>query len=220
MKRLSASILAADALHLDRAVADAERAGVEWIHVDVMDGHFVPNLTMGPQVVEALRRATRLPLDVHLMIEEPDRYLEAFISAGADWVSVHAEVARHLDRTLARIRELGAHPSVTLNPATPLDALDHALGDTEMVLLMSVNPGFAGQAFIPAVLSKIRALRGRIDAAGANVLIEVDGGLNPETIGSVAAAGADVLVAGSAIFNSRPVEENVRALRRAILPQA
>jgi ribulose-phosphate 3-epimerase len=220
MKRISASILAADALHLDRAVADAERAGVDWIHVDVMDGHFVPNLTMGPQVVEALRRATRLPLDVHLMIEEPDRYLEAFVSAGADWVSVHAEVARHLNRTLARIRELGAHPAVTLNPATPLDALDHALGDAEMVLLMSVNPGFAGQAFIPAVLPKIRALRRRIDEAGAGTMIEVDGGLNPETIGPVAAAGADVLVAGSAIFNSRPVEENVRALRRAIAPQA
>ena len=216
MKKLSASILAADAGHLARAAREAEEAGVDWIHVDVMDGHFVPNLTMGPQVVAALRRATKLPLDVHLMIEEPGRYLEAFAKAGADWISVHAETAVHLNRLIQNIRELGAHASVTLNPATPLDSLEYVLDDVDMVLLMSVNPGFAGQKMIPAVIPKIRALCRMRDERGARALIEVDGGLHPKTISAAADAGADVLVAGSAIFNERPVAENVNALRRAV----
>jgi ribulose-phosphate 3-epimerase len=212
MKRLSASILSADFGHLADQIQRVASAGADWIHVDVMDGHFVPNITMGPPLVRSIREITKLPLDVHLMIENPDRYLEAFVEAGADRVGVHPEACVHLHRTLQRIRELGASPTVTLNPATPLDAIRYVLGRVDMVLLMTVNPGFSGQTFLPEVLPKIRELRKRIDDSRLPVLIEVDGGIHLETIGDALAAGADVFVSGSAIFSEGCIEENVRSL--------
>jgi len=214
MRRLSASILAADFGHLQDQVQRAEAAGVDWIHVDVMDGHFVPNITMGPPVVRGIREMSRLPLDVHLMIENPDRYLEAFVDAGADRLGVHVEACTHLHRTLQHIRRLGARPTATLNPATPLSALDYVLDSVDMVLLMTVNPGFSGQEFIPEVLPKIRQLRDRIDNAGLSVLIEVDGGIRPHNLGDVLTAGADVVVSGSGVFGGGRIEENVASFER------
>ncbi|MFZ5449505.1 MAG: ribulose-phosphate 3-epimerase [Thermodesulfobacteriota bacterium] len=213
MKKLSASILSADFGRLAEQVKAAEDAGVDWIHVDVMDGHFVPNITIGPVVTQALKRATRLPLDVHLMISNPERYVEDFIKAGADWLGIHVEATVHLERLIQQIKEAGAKATVTLNPATPLNCLEYVLKDVDMVLLMSVNPGFSGQKFIPAVLPKLRRLRQMIDEQGLPTLIQVDGGVHVNTIGDLSVAGADVFVSGSGLFNDKPIAENVRRLR-------
>lgn len=216
MRRLSASILSADFGRLEEEVKAVQSAGTDWIHVDVMDGHFVPNITIGPDVVRAIRKATNLPLDVHLMIEKPERYLHAFVEAGADWLGVHVEACPHLHRTLQHIRELGARPVVTLNPATPLCSIEHILAETDMVLLMTVNPGFGGQKFIASTLPKIRACRRMIDEQQRPVLLEVDGGVNAETAGELALAGVDVFVAGSAVFNAGDYSGNIQALKRGM----
>ena len=213
MKKLSASILSADFGKLAEEVSKAERAGVDWIHVDVMDGHFVPNITIGPDVVRAVRRCTNLPMDVHLMIENPDRYLDEFVDAGADWLGVHVEVSPHLHRTVQRIRELGAKPCATLNPATPLSAVECVLEDVDMVLLMTVNPGFGGQKFISSMLPKIRRLREMIDVLPSKPLLQVDGGVNGDTIHRLVDAGVDVFVAGSAVFQGDDHASNVRILK-------
>ncbi|HYQ81365.1 MAG TPA: ribulose-phosphate 3-epimerase [Anaeromyxobacteraceae bacterium] len=213
--RVAPSLLSADFGRLAEEVRAAEAAGADLIHLDVMDGRFVPNITVGPLVVEAVRRATRLPVDAHLMIVEPERYVEAFVRAGADLVSVHAEVSPHLHRTLQAIRAAGGRPAVALNPATPLSALDHVLGDCEMVLVMTVNPGFGGQKYIEACTEKVRRLREMADARGQKLDIEVDGGIKPETVGPVAAAGANVLVAGTAVFGAGDYRQAIRALREA-----
>jgi ribulose-phosphate 3-epimerase len=215
-KKLAPSILSADFRRLGEEVGAVTAAGADYIHVDVMDGHFVPNITVGSLVVEAARRSTHLPLDVHLMISEPDRYLEDFVRAGANLISVHVEVLPHLHRTLQRIRELGAKASATLNPSTPLVTIEHVLEQLDMVLLMTVNPGFGGQEFISAVIPKIRDLRSMIDERGLRVDVEVDGGINAETIGAVARAGADVFVAGSAVFHTSNYAETLRLFRKKI----
>src|ERR1700694_717002 len=194
--RIAPSILSADFGRLAEEVRAVEAAGADWIHVDVMDGRFVPNITIGPLVVEAVRKVTKLPIDAHLMIVEPERYVEAFAKAGADVVSVHAEVSPHLHRTLQAIRAAGARPAVALNPSTPLSAVKWVLGDCELVLIMSVNPGFGGQRYIPACTEKVRQLRAMADARGQALEIEVDGGIKAETVGEVAAAGANVFVGG------------------------
>jgi ribulose-phosphate 3-epimerase len=211
--RIAPSILSADFGRLAEEVKAVESAGADLIHVDVMDGRFVPNLTLGPVVVEAVRKATRLPLDVHLMIVEPERYVEAFVEAGANFVSVHSEASPHLHRTLELIRHLGAAPSVVLNPATPLDQVEEVLDSVSMVLVMSVNPGFGGQSFIPRSLDRIRRLRRMIQDRGLNVDIEVDGGIQPETAAEAIAAGATVLVAGSAVFGASDYRAAIAALR-------
>ena len=213
--RLAPSILAADFAALGDAVAAAERGGADLIHVDVMDGHFVPNLTVGPAVVRSLKRVTRVPLDVHLMITDPDRYAEAFVDAGAAMLSVHVEVLPHLNRTLAFIKGLGAKAGVAVNPSTPLVALEEVIADVDFVLIMSVNPGFGGQAFLPRSASKVRALRAMLDRAGSRAPIEVDGGLDVDTVGAVVRAGAEILVAGSSIFRTPDVAAAARALRQA-----
>jgi ribulose-phosphate 3-epimerase len=212
-KKLSASILSADFGRLAEEVRTVERAGADWIHVDVMDGHFVPNITIGPDVVRALRQVTDLPLDVHLMIENPDRYLKAFAEAGADWLGVHVEASPHLHRSIQFIKELGVKAAVVLNPATPLNTIEYILGDVDMVLLMTVNPGFGGQKFIQGALPKIRQLRGMMDRLGREVLLEVDGGVNRNTIDDLVSAGVDVFVAGSAVFNGNDYVSNVKALK-------
>jgi ribulose-phosphate 3-epimerase len=209
---IAPSILSANFGRLAEEAA-VEAAGVDVIHVDVMDGHFVPNLTIGPVVVAALRQATRLPLDVHLMISDPDRYLEAFAAAGADWISVHAEACVHLHRTVTAIRALGKHPSVALNPATPLEVLRYVLDEVDQVLLMTVNPGFGGQRFLPAVLPKIRALSDEIRTRGLGCRIEVDGGIAAATIAQVVSAGARVCVAGTAIYGASDYRGAVAELR-------
>jgi ribulose-phosphate 3-epimerase len=213
MKKLSASILSADFGRLAEQVREAENAGVDWIHVDVMDGHFVPNITIGPAVTKALRGATALPLDVHLMISNPERYVEDFVKAGADWLGIHVEATVHLERLIQQIKEAGAKATVTLNPATPLECLEYVLKEVDMVLLMTVNPGFSGQKFIAAVLPKVRRLRQMIDEQKLDVLIQVDGGVHVDTIGDLSAAGADVFVSGSGLFNDKPIADNVRRLR-------
>jgi ribulose-phosphate 3-epimerase len=213
--RVAPSLLSADFGRLAEEVRAAEAAGADLVHVDVMDGRFVPNITVGPLVVEAVRKVTRLPIDAHLMIVEPERYVEAFARAGADIVSVHAEVSPHLHRTLQAIRAAGARPAVALNPSTPLSALDYVLGDCEMVLLMTVNPGFGGQKYIEACTEKVRRLREMAQARGQALDVEVDGGINPDTVGPVAAAGANVLVAGTAVFGAKDYREAIRALRDA-----
>ena len=193
-----------------RAVADG---GADWIHIDVMDGHFVPNITIGPTIVEAVRKATDLPLDVHLMIEQPERYIESFVKAGANTVGVHAEACPHIHRTVAQIREAGARASVSLNPGTPADAVEPVLGDVDQVLIMTVNPGFGGQKFIRSTLPKVETLRRWIDDRSLTVSLEVDGGIGTETIATVASAGADVFVAGTAIFGAPDYGEAIAALR-------
>ena len=217
--KIAPSILSSDFARLADAVAEAEAAGAEWIHVDVMDGHFVPNLTIGPPVVAAVRRVTRLPLDVHLMIERPDALLDAFADAGADLLTVHQEASVHLHRTVTRIRELGARPGVAINPATPAGTLEEILPYIDLVLVMSVNPGFGGQSFIRTSVDKIRAVRESLRVRGlGNVEVEVDGGIAPDTAGLVVAAGASVLVAGAAVYNDRgSVSENIGALRQSVL---
>lgn len=212
--RLAPSILSADFGRLGAEIDAVTKAGADYIHVDVMDGHFVPNITIGPLVVEAARKATNLPLDVHLMIERPDRYLADFASAGADLIGVHVEACTHLHRTVGAIRELGKKACVVLNPATPLESIEWVLGDIDMVLLMSVNPGFGGQSFIQSSLDKIRRLRATLDARGLAVDIEVDGGIKAANIAAVAAAGANVFVSGSGIFGQgdyRAVMAQMRA---------
>jgi ribulose-phosphate 3-epimerase len=215
--KIAPSILSADFARLADAVRAAEDGGADWIHVDVMDGHFVPNLTIGPGVVKALRRVTGLTLDVHLMIEQPDRLLAEFVAAGADILTVHQEACVHLHRTVERIRELGARPGVSINPATPLAALDEILPYVDLVLVMSVNPGFGGQRYIPTSTAKIAALRRTLDEASRwGVELEVDGGVAQHTIAEVAAAGASVIVAGAAVYNERATPaENIASLRAA-----
>jgi len=213
--RVAPSILSADFGRLAEEVRAAEAAGADWVHVDVMDGRFVPNITIGPPVVAAVRKATKLPIDAHLMIVEPERYVEAFARAGADIVSVHAETSPHLHRTLEVIRAAGARPAVALNPSTPLTAVEWVLGDCEMVLVMTVNPGFGGQRYIEACTEKVRRLRELASARGLVLEIEVDGGVNAETAGRVAAAGATVLVAGTAVFGAKDYAAAISSLRSA-----
>ncbi len=201
IKKIAASILSADFGRISEEVKAVETAGADWIHIDVMDGHFVPNITVGPRVVEAIRKATSLPLDVHLMIEKPQRYLEEFAAAGADWLTIHAEATLHIHRAIQKIRELGAKAGIALNPATPLGFVQNILSDLDMILVMTVNPGFGGQEFIRSMLPKVRECRKLIDQSRADVLLEVDGGVHPDTIGDLADAGADVFVSGSAIFH-------------------
>ncbi len=202
MVKVAPSILSADFSRLGDEVRAAEAAGADWIHVDVMDGRFVPNITIGPLVVEAVRRVTDLPLDVHLMIDAPERYVADFVNAGADWLTVHQEASVHLHRTLQTIRQAGAKAGVSLNPATPLETIDYVLPDTDLVLIMSVNPGFGGQSYIPQVNGKITALRRRIEHNGFETLVEVDGGVKAENIREISDAGADIVVMGSAFFGS------------------
>jgi ribulose-phosphate 3-epimerase len=214
MKLIAPSILSADFTRLKEEIQAVETAGADWIHADVMDGHFVPNLTFGPMVVEAVRRATALPIDVHLMIREPDRYIADFAKAGATYISVHVETCAHLNRTVQLIRDSGARPGVVLNPATPLETLQWILEYLDFVLVMSVNPGFGGQRFIPNSIAKIALLRKMITDKGLQTLIQVDGGVSPQTIADIAAAGADVFVAGSAIFNSPDYRRTILAMRQ------
>ena len=213
--RLAPSILSADFAHLARDIAAVERGGADLIHVDVMDGHFVPNITIGPPVVRAIKRVASRPLDVHLMIEQPDRYLDAFVDAGASWLSVHVEVLPHLHRTITAIKKRGVKAGVVLNPATPVVLLENVAAEVDFVLVMSVNPGFGGQAFIPRSLEKIRAVRALLSSAGNNAPIEIDGGVDLHTVADVVAAGADMLVAGHAIFGGNDPEAAARDLRAA-----
>jgi ribulose-phosphate 3-epimerase len=213
--RIAPSILSADLGRLADEVREVEAAGADWIHVDVMDGRFVPNITVGPLVVAAVRRATRLPIDVHLMIVEPERYLEAFAEAGADVISVQLEATRHVQRNLAEIRALGKRAGLVLNPHTPEEAIRYVLGDVDQVLVMSVNPGFGGQTFLPLALPKLRALRERFDRERLKIDLEVDGGISPTTARSVVEAGADVLVAGTAVFGQPDRAKAIAALRAA-----
>lgn len=214
---IAPSILSADFTRLGEQIREAEVAGADWIHVDVMDGHFVPNITIGPLIAEAARRSTSLPIDAHLMIEHPERYLRAFADAGVDLITVHVETCPHLHRTLQQIRELGVRAGVALNPATAVESVVEALPFVDLVLVMSVNPGFGGQSFIPTSLAKIRRIRELLgDRAGAEVEIQVDGGVAPGTIRDVVRAGATLLVAGSAVYGgSGTVAENLAALRAA-----
>ncbi|MBX6367746.1 MAG: ribulose-phosphate 3-epimerase [Rhodospirillales bacterium] len=213
--RIAPSILSADFARLGEEVRDIAAAGADWIHVDVMDGHFVPNITIGPAVVKALRPFATQPFDVHLMIAPVDPYIPEFAAAGADILTVHPESGPHLHRTIQLIKSLGKRAGVALNPGTPVEWLDYVLGDLDLVLVMSVNPGFGGQGFIASQLDKIRAVRSRIDASGRAIDLEVDGGINAETAAAVVEAGADVLVAGTASFAGGPAAyaANIRRLR-------
>jgi ribulose-phosphate 3-epimerase len=213
--RIAPSILSADFSRLGEEIAAVDKAGADFIHIDVMDGHFVPNLTIGPTVIRAIRKATALPFDVHLMIAPVDPFIDAFVKAGANIVTVHPEAGPHLHRTLQAIRAAGARPGVALNPATPVAMVEPVLGDVDLVLVMSVNPGFGGQTFIRSQLAKIETLRKLIDRTGQTIMLEVDGGVNEATARDVVAAGADVLVAGSAVFRGDPgsYSANIEALR-------
>ncbi len=216
--KIAPSILSADFTRLCEHIREAEAGGADWIHVDVMDGHFVPNITIGPLIAAAAKRSTSLPIDVHLMIEKPERYLAAFAEAGADYLTVHVETSPHLHRTVQQIRELGVRPGVTLNPATSVDTLAEILPYVDLVLVMSVNPGFGGQSYIPTSTDKIARIRRMLDARGLDhVELQVDGGVAPDTVGEVVGAGATCFVAGSAVYNARAsVAENVRRLREGI----
>ncbi len=216
MTKLAPSILSADFMKLAEEIRGAEAAGVDMLHIDIMDGHFVPNITIGPFVVEAIKRITSLPLDVHLMIEDPDKYIADFIRAGANYLTVHIEASVHLHRTVHWIKESGVKVGVCLNPATPVWSLEHILPDLDMVVLMSVNPGFGGQSFIPHVLPKIKTLKQIISERRLSVLIEVDGGIKYENAKTVAEAGADILVMGSAFFNSKDYKDLTFELRRLL----
>ncbi len=212
---IAPSILACDFGRLFDEVQAVTDAGADWIHIDVMDGHFVPNITIGPRVVEAVRDATQLPLDVHLMIQQPERYIDSFVKAGATTVGVHAEACPHLHRTVAQIRETGARASVTINPGTPANAVEAVIGDVDQVLVMTVNPGFGGQQFIAGTLAKVETLRGWIRDRELSVTLEVDGGITEDTIASAARAGANAFVAGTAIFGAPNYREAIAALRQA-----
>jgi len=218
MGKIAPSILSADFTRLGEEIKAVERAGADYIHIDVMDGHFVPNITIGAMIVKAARRVTSLPLDVHLMISNPDRFIDGFVEAGATNITVHAESAIHLHRTIQYVKNRGVKASVSLNPATPLNVLEYVLQKLDMVLLMTVNPGFEGQEFIPEVLPKIKKLKETIDNLGLGLEIEVDGGINPETIGLVSEAGASVFVAGSAIFYSEDYQKTIRLMKERIRP--
>ena len=213
---IAPSILSADFSRLKDEISEVESES-EVIHVDVMDGHFVPNITLGPPVVAALRKVTAVPLDCHLMIEEPDRYVDAFAEAGADIITVHVEATKHLQRTLARIRALGRRAGVALCPHTPEDVLRYVMGDLDLVLVMCVNPGFGGQAFLPSMIEKVARVRRLIDEAGRPIRLEVDGGINESTARTIAAAGADLLVAGAAVFGSNDRRARIRAIRDAAI---
>lgn len=215
-KLIAPSILSADFSRLGEEVISVEKAGADWIHVDVMDGHFVPNITMGPMVVSAVKHVTSLPIDVHLMIEQPDRYIEDFAKAGAAYISVQVEACVHLNRTVQLIKACGARAGAVINPATSLNALDWILQDVDYVLIMSVNPGFGGQAFIPNSLDKIKALRQLIQTRGLSTLIEIDGGVNVNNIRDISRAGVDVFVAGSAIFGSPDYASTIETLRNKL----
>ena len=210
---IAPSILSADFSRLGDEIRAVEAAGADVIHIDVMDGHFVPNITIGPLIVKAVRQVTRLPLDVHLMITEPDRYLQDFIDAGADWVTVHVEACTHLHRTLAYIRGQGKKAGAVLNPATSLTTLEYVLGDLDLVMLMSVNPGFGGQSFIESSLEKITRLRKMLDAVNPEAGIEVDGGVSPATIAKIASAGANIFVAGSAVYGAKDYQAVIREMK-------
>ena len=220
MKMIAPSILSADGSRLGEEIAAVEAAGADWIHVDVMDGHFVPNLTIGPVVVASIRKATRLPFDVHLMIESPERYIDAFAQAGADWMTIHVEASIHLHRTIAMIREKGLKAGVSLNPATPLAHVEPILPDIDLLLVMSVNPGFGGQRFIEGLLPKIAAAKRMIGEINPRVLLEVDGGVTLKNIRSIADAGADVLVAGAAVFGSGDYRETIGAMKALLAAPA
>ena len=213
MVKIAPSILSADFSRLGEEIAAIEHGGADYVHVDVMDGHFVPNITIGPLVVEAARRSTALPLDVHLMIENPDRYIPQFAEAGADILTVHQEAVPHLHRTVQLIRSLGKKAGVSINPATPISTLEVILDEVDLILVMSVNPGFGGQSFIPSALTKIEALRQLIDRRGLAVELEVDGGVKADNIRQVAAAGADVFVAGSAVFGTADYGATIALLK-------
>ena len=213
MKKIAPSILSADFTKLGQEVKEVEQAGADYIHIDVMDGHFVPNITVGPMIVKAVRRVTKLPLDVHLMISNPDQYIDDFVQAGAHMITVHVEAVNHLHSSIQLIRKAGVRPAVSLNPATPLQMIEHIIDDLGMVLLMTVNPGFGGQEFIPEVIPKIERLREMIRKKGLDIEIEVDGGINAETINLVSSAGADVFVAGSAIFGSDDYARTIAIMR-------
>ncbi|MDH4226841.1 MAG: ribulose-phosphate 3-epimerase [Deltaproteobacteria bacterium] len=216
MAKISPSILSADFGDLKKEVAAVEAAGADYLHVDVMDGHFVPNITIGPFVVEALKKITKLPLDVHLMIEDPDKYIPAFAKAGSSILTVHVEASTHLHRTIQLIKELGVKAGVTLNPSTPAESIGEVIGDVDLVLVMSVNPGFSGQGFIEASIPKLQKIRKMLDAVSSRAELEIDGGIKPSNIARVAKAGADVFVAGSAIFGSSDYKKTIAEMRSAI----
>ena len=213
MVKIAPSILSADFSKLGEEIQDVERGGADWIHIDVMDGHFVPNITIGPLIVDSIRPITKLTLDVHLMIENPDQYIEAFAKAGADYITVHAEACTHLHRTIQLIKSFGVKAGVVLNPGTPPSVLEYVLEEIDMVLLMSVNPGFGGQAFIPSVLDKIEQVDRMIKEKGLSIEIEIDGGVNEETANLCVEKGATVLVAGSAIYNKEDRKQAIAAIR-------
>lgn len=210
---ISPSILSADFTRLGEEIVEVQKAGADWLHIDVMDGCFVPNITIGPLVVAAAKRVADIPLDVHLMIDSPDNFLEDFQQSGANVLSVHPEACNHLHRTLTRIRELGMKAGASLNPSTPLQVVENVLAELDVLMLMTVNPGFGGQSFIRTMLPKIKAARKMIDDSGFDILLEVDGGVSPTTAPGLLDEGVDVFVAGSAVFNSPPYEEAIRLLR-------
>ncbi|MBW4055739.1 MAG: ribulose-phosphate 3-epimerase [Proteobacteria bacterium] len=214
MKKIAPSILSADFSRLGDEIRAVEAAGADYIHIDVMDGHFVPNITIGPLIVEAARKVTSLPLDVHLMIENPDRYIQSFAAAGADIIVVHAEATHHLHRSIQLVKSCGKRAGVSLNPATPLNVLDYIIDDLDLVLLMTVNPGFGGQSFIEACLPKIHSLRALLDRRGSEAELEVDGGVKPSNIALISHAGADVFVAGSAVFGTSDYTATITEMKR------